>query len=416
MAGRGRGSSGDPDFGSDSFLDIVANLVGILIILIVLAGLRASQAPLQPDELPGMADAAPIDGDSAADTQYPADAESELPLSNDPAPSEQVIAVNEPVSPHLDDKPIEPLFAESDPETVPAVEIPAVPPINGVTEEGAQQQLASLNEEVRQAAERLAELDVAAAWNDTKTLQRRLAESSARLRSLQSDVAKKAFLAEQDARLAREADAKAARLRVRLEDVNRQLEQLSQLDTPDEPIEIRINPIGRRSTGDELWFVVEDNKLLRLPVGDLFQLMAGRERGNGALMLRAETQRGVVGPVDGVSLEYEIGMQIQSTLSPARGAGYRNSIIMHGVMHPARDAPREPIEQALAEGGVLSRTLLQTARGSVVRLSVATDSFAHARRIAAFCRDLGFLVSMNAMEPGEKIRIRFGSGSDAVAQ
>ena len=38
-----RGSSDEPDFGSDSFLDIIANLVGILIILIVLAGLRASE-------------------------------------------------------------------------------------------------------------------------------------------------------------------------------------------------------------------------------------------------------------------------------------------------------------------------------------------------------------------------------------
>ena len=32
-------------FGSDSFLDVVANIVGILIILIVIAGLRVSQIP-----------------------------------------------------------------------------------------------------------------------------------------------------------------------------------------------------------------------------------------------------------------------------------------------------------------------------------------------------------------------------------
>ncbi|MFT5327721.1 MAG: hypothetical protein ACI8P0_005614, partial [Planctomycetaceae bacterium] len=40
---------GDPDFGSDSFLDIIANLVGILVILIVLAGLRAAQVSVEPD-------------------------------------------------------------------------------------------------------------------------------------------------------------------------------------------------------------------------------------------------------------------------------------------------------------------------------------------------------------------------------
>ena len=35
-----------PAFGSDSFLDIVANIVGILIILMVVVGVRASRAPV----------------------------------------------------------------------------------------------------------------------------------------------------------------------------------------------------------------------------------------------------------------------------------------------------------------------------------------------------------------------------------
>ncbi len=34
------------EFGSDSFLDVIANMVGIIIILIVIAGLRVSQAPI----------------------------------------------------------------------------------------------------------------------------------------------------------------------------------------------------------------------------------------------------------------------------------------------------------------------------------------------------------------------------------
>jgi hypothetical protein len=37
----------DAEFGSDSFLDVVANLVGILIILVVVAGLRIQHAPAQ---------------------------------------------------------------------------------------------------------------------------------------------------------------------------------------------------------------------------------------------------------------------------------------------------------------------------------------------------------------------------------
>ena len=37
--------------GDDSFLDIIANIVGILIILIVVAGVRASRAPVELSEV-----------------------------------------------------------------------------------------------------------------------------------------------------------------------------------------------------------------------------------------------------------------------------------------------------------------------------------------------------------------------------
>ncbi len=400
MAGRGRAGSGDPDFGSDSFLDIVANLVGILIILIVLAGLRASQAPLQPDELPGLAVVEPV--------------VSELP---DPAPVIEELPQAPPVvasdaEPPLASEPMGALpFAERIEEP-----LPGPPPFAGVSADDAAEQLAALQRDLQAATARLATVDVAAAWEQTKTLQQRLGEQAARLRTLQADAAQKTLVAEQSARLAQQASAEAIRLRRRLEDVNQQLEELSESQTPSNPLEIRINPIGRRSTGDEVFFVIEKEKVLRIPVRELFELAAGRERGNASLILRAETQRGVVGPVEGVTFDYEVGVQVRPVSSSSSGVSYTNSVVMHGIMHPSVSAPREAVDEALAEGGILSRTLLQTDRGSVVRLSVSTDSFAFARRVAAFCRDLGFLVSMNTMEPGEEIRVRFGSGSDAVAQ
>ncbi len=43
-----RATSSEPAFGSDSFLDVTANLVGVLIILIVLVGLRVAKAPPRP--------------------------------------------------------------------------------------------------------------------------------------------------------------------------------------------------------------------------------------------------------------------------------------------------------------------------------------------------------------------------------
>ena len=41
----------DAGFGSDSFLDVIANMVGILIILVVVVGIRVKQMPQVPKEL-----------------------------------------------------------------------------------------------------------------------------------------------------------------------------------------------------------------------------------------------------------------------------------------------------------------------------------------------------------------------------
>ena len=61
----------EQQFGSDSFLDVVANVVGILIILMVLAGMRAARAPVILKGSPSAAEtnepdqAAPPTDDSA---------------------------------------------------------------------------------------------------------------------------------------------------------------------------------------------------------------------------------------------------------------------------------------------------------------------------------------------------------------
>jgi hypothetical protein len=54
---RRRGSSSSEAPGQDSFLDIVANLVGILIILVMVVGARARQALQQVVDPPAITEA-----------------------------------------------------------------------------------------------------------------------------------------------------------------------------------------------------------------------------------------------------------------------------------------------------------------------------------------------------------------------
>jgi hypothetical protein len=55
---RGSRGAGDSSPGDDSFLDIVANIVGILIILVMVAGVRVGRAPIESSAARGSADEA----------------------------------------------------------------------------------------------------------------------------------------------------------------------------------------------------------------------------------------------------------------------------------------------------------------------------------------------------------------------
>ena len=65
----------EQEFGSDSFLDVIANIVGILIILIVIVGLKVARQPaasentLVVDQSLSAVDALPPDPDSLVHQQ-----------------------------------------------------------------------------------------------------------------------------------------------------------------------------------------------------------------------------------------------------------------------------------------------------------------------------------------------------------
>jgi hypothetical protein len=57
---RRRPVASDPGFGSDSFLDVLSNIVGILIILIVMAGMQLGRLPLNPGPATAEPTATPV--------------------------------------------------------------------------------------------------------------------------------------------------------------------------------------------------------------------------------------------------------------------------------------------------------------------------------------------------------------------
>lgn len=391
---RGRAGGGDPDFGSDSFLDIIANLVGILVILIVLAGLRAAQVSVEPD----VSEVAAV---SAESSSLPKSQKNDVdPSSNSEKSVAKPVTVARPrrMNVRLEPSPEAELGA-------------AVVPV-----EIAESQRQELLDVVKGLEARLATLPVDRALADLKEVQSELAAVSGQLPGLQQRLAQEDAVRRRSLIEAAEFDEEYQALRKQLVEVNQTFEELKTAERPIEEFELRINPVGRRSRGEELLFRLEKGRLVHLPAAALFgkaELQSGRLT---PLTSASDLESGSVGPLNGVTLDYET--QVIATMVPtSSGAStYGLRKLMRGTMRVTRLAVAEDWQTSIEEKGVVSRLMLAAPQNAFARIFVTPDSFEAARRVAAFIRTLGHGVATMPIEPGTDIKLTYGNGSDALVQ
>lgn len=391
---RGRAGGGDPDFGSDSFLDIIANLVGILVILIVLAGLRAAQVSVETD----VSEVAAVSTESSS---LPKSQKNDVDSSSD---SEKSVAKPVTVA--------RPQRMNVRLEPSPEAELgAAVVPV-----EIAESQRQELLDVVKGLEARLATLPVDRALADLKEVQSELAAVSGQLPGLQQRLAQEDAVRRRSLIEAAEFDEEYQALRKQLVEVNQTFEELKTAERPIEEFELRINPVGRRSWGEELLFRLEKGRLVHLPAAALFgkaELQSGRLT---PLTSASDVESGSVGPLNGVTLDYET--QVIATMVPtSSGAStYGLRKLMRGTMRVTRLAVAEDWRTSIEEKGVVSRLMLAAPQNAFARIFVTPDSFEAARRVAAFIRTLGHGVATMPIEPGTDIKLTYGNGSDALVQ
>ena len=391
---RGRVGRGDPDFGSDSFLDIIANLVGILVILIVLAGLRAAQVSVAPEVLEVVAvreESSSVLNTAARPVEtmtYSGEQTAGLVAVALPKRAEVAIQPNPESQLGKDAVPLE--IADSQRQELLGV-------VNGL--------------EVRLAA-----LPVDSALADLKVLQSELAVAAGLMPGLQQRLAKEDAVRRQSLIAASEFDAEYQALRTQLVEVNQTFEELKTVDRPAKEFELRINPVGRRSRGEELMFRIEDGRLVHLPAAALFgkaELQSGRLT---PLSGASDLESGSVGPLNGVTLDYETQVIAAMVPSSSGSSTYALRKLMRGTLRVTRLSVAEEWEKSMNEEGVVSRLMLAAPPNAFARIFVTPDSFGAARRVAAFIRTLGHGVATMPIEPGMDIKLTYGNGSDALVQ
>lgn len=358
-----RRSPGEVNVGSDSFLDVIANIVGILIILIVLTGLRVIHAPVRSQTV----------------TSSPEPVSVETPVA---------AAVPEPLPP----MPV----VEAMPE--PDLPEPVLEPIVEVTEPPT---------ELTARIERL-RADLAAAESTLTQLQ----QSVQVAQTQQTDLESRQATQQTELRTGQGSYQAVKRSRAELEqlvetqhavlqDIRATLAESERKTPPAKTLQHRLTPVSQVTVREQIHFRLLNQKVSYVPIQELVEQAAYELRRHGDSVLKSKSRIGQVGPVKGYHLHYKLEVMGPSGVELARqGGGVMRIGMTSFELHPTVDVVEESTEAALSAG---SRFLeaVQTARpGTTFTLWVYPDSFQMYRELQTALQEQGFLVAGRPLPRG----------------
>jgi hypothetical protein len=373
-----RPAGGEQQFGSDSFLDVLANMVGILIILIVIAGLRLANNPLPSRSVAALPPETSVDEEVEPDIVPPVAFEDEPVVSLEPLPPEE---------------PDEPVTS------------PASPP---------PQLVAQLNDLQREQERLAAARD--AAERDAKELARRVRESAAAAETAQAGLAaREAEVAARDERV-QQLEHRIESQEDALTGLIAEFEQVKSARPPSKEIKHRVTPIGRMVTGPESHFQILGGKIAYVPVQELEERLKSQLERQKEWLSKFRTHQGTVGPINGFSMNYVVERTEASTIEQQRhGIGvFRLRVGMWKIV-PETEVETETPEQALKLGSRFQRTLGEIEEGANLTFWVYPDSFGAFRTLQRACQKRGFQVSGRPLPEGVPITAS-PSGSKSVGQ
>lgn len=357
-----RSQSGEVGFGSDSFLDIVANIVGILIILIVIAGVRMSQAPVIENQSVKVAQPEIIDADLAV---FPPPVETELPIPEAPA-----LTLTKP-----DSKPL----------------VPQKPKII------YQQPSPELLQEIEQLELEVARIEQVAKSREAGAQDMLLQKQaiSGELESLASQINQKnKILDQQSHQLLSLVDSKQETQK-ELARVVSQLRQVSAPRVQVKELKHRLTPVSQLVTDKEWHFLLSENKVSYVPINELLADLKDQVMKRGSWLAKYREHHGSVGPIRGYTMRYVVERQVLSAMEQLRngGSGGFRVGVTKWEIESNDDVPSENQEAALQVHSQFFQALNDIGPGSTLTFWVYPDSFELYRSLQKHAHSLGFQVA-----------------------
>ena len=342
----------EQQFGSDSFLDVVANVVGILIILMVLAGVRAGKAPVKLTKAP--------------------------PTVSEPAPP--ILAV----------------------PTSAADEARA---------EDRRRELAALQSQSDELQGELNRLRGAAEEHETKLseLQSQEAVHRNRAAALGSNLEQQMTELRANQQQTQELLAAAQAVRIRLKKKAAEAAAAEKQPNRVEQLQHHITPVSRVITENEteLHFRCLGAAVTTVPIDQLVERMKAQMERQREVILRLKKYSGSVGPVRGWNLNYLI--ETQQHLGLVRASVSQFELV------PESDLDAERAEVALRPDSIFRNELRKAEPGSTITFWVYPDSYPLFRKLQALAHREGFTVAARPLPEGTPI-MGSPHGSRSAAQ
>ena len=395
-----RTSQEEPGFGSDSFLDIVANLVGILIILIVLAGLRAGQVPVAEELLTSIPSVQVTEPEETEESKAKrAEQQAREREAREQQLEEQRRLADERRQ-RRDER-----WKENERRTRLLAEADR---LKAARRESGNR--------IRALQDSLNQTNVESALSALETRQARHREVLGQAKTLNATLSRVRGEGRQIIDQLGQESQELDRLKAQLDSVNEELEALIATRPEKEMLPHRVTPVGRIVLGDEAHFRVSAGRISVVPVDELTQILRDRIRENGPWLMRQPSHSGHVGPIEGYRMHYTVVREVMSIVNELRvGSGVMRINVREFSIHPARGLVEQTIDEALEDDGLFFEALRRLSPETTLTLWVYPDSFGDYRRLASFAQQNGFIVAGRPLPKGMPIS---GSphGSRSVGQ
>lgn len=400
-----RSGNEDPEFGSDSFLDIIANIVGILIILIVIAGVKVARQP--PPGAP-----MPIETPSAV-------SESITPESTtDTDPPPRVASLATPDQLH---------FLQEEAQRAASRSVELQQQLTRLEEESqvlvdaaaqTRQEASQLNVEIASWRQQVvdAESDQVRAAEETTDLQRQL-------KVLEEQVVTEKVRQDKLTQATTLAYGRQEFARADLQDIAAQTHKLQELITeqqatvPDaERLKHRLSPVARSDGHHELHFRLRSGRVSWVPLEPLLERLKRQVTNRVSLIRKFGQYEGVCGPVGGYIMRYGIERVVASPLGGLNGmsGGYRIAVSRWTVT-PTDSLRAESIDEALRFGSRFRQVAEAAEPDATMTVWLYAGDFAHFRRLREFGHGLGLRVAARPLPDDAEITGSPG-GSRSSAQ